>query len=174
MSRSGCESENGLSRSDFNDTLRERFARKCGSPDKRGCIPWLGSATSKGYGTFRAGDYVRTTAHRIAWVLKNGDLAPRLLVLHRCDNPNCVNAEHLFVGSQLQNTADMVSKKRHAWRNGTPWQKLGAEAAERINAFRALGFSQQHVANLFGVSRPLISMIENRKVQYAAASASST
>lgn len=170
--RSGCKSEAGLYRSAFNETLPLRFARKCGAPDANGCIPWLGSATSKGYGIFWYGSEgqkrLKTTAHRLAWALKNGDIAPGLLVLHSCDNPRCVNLAHLSIGTPQNNTDDMVSKRRHAWRERTPWQKLNATDGERIRDLRRTGCTQQQVADWFGVSRPLISLIESGKIQHSA------
>ena len=167
--RSGPKSVEGLSRSQFNETLAKRFRSKCGAPDARGCIPWLGSKTHRGYGLIQVGNRgsVKTSAHRIAWVLVHGDLPPDLCVLHRCDNPSCVNADHLFIGSVQQNVQDMVAKNRHPWRNGTPWQKLNSTDGERIRDLRRAGCIQQQVADWLGVSRPLISLIESRRVQHS-------
>lgn len=167
--RSGCESEVGLSRSDFNETLSTRFARKCGAPNDSGCIPWLGTKTAKGYGLLQVcgARSRKTCAHRIAWVLARGDLPPGACVLHRCDNPSCVNPDHLFLGSPKDNTEDMVRKERHPWRERTPWQKLNAVDVERIKDLRRNGCTQQQVADWLAVSRPLISMIEHGKIRHA-------
>lgn len=168
--RTGSRSLNGLSSLEFNDTLRTRFFAKCGQMNSDGCIPWVGTKTKRGYGLIQAAGIRsrKTTAHRIAWVLANGDLAPGALVLHRCDNPSCVNVAHLFVGSQQENVDDMVSKGRHAWKDGQPWQKLNDSDVFRIIEMRRSGFTQQDVAESFGVSRSLISMVENCKVKHAA------
>lgn len=167
--RTGCISETGLSSVEFNDTLKRRFAAKCGPKDSNGCIPWMGPKTYKGYGYIRIGNgySMRTTAHRVAWVLVNGNLKPALLVLHKCDNPSCVNPDHLFLGSQADNTADMVSKNRHMWRNKLPWQKLTDGDVETVFELRRSGYTQQYVADYLGVSRPLISLIESGKIQHA-------
>jgi HNH endonuclease/helix-turn-helix protein len=167
--RTGCQSKSGLSRSEFSRVTEGRFLLSCGFPDAHGCIPWIGSKTGKGYGTMRLGKPGSrgTTAHRIAWVLKFGDLAPGVLVLHRCDNPSCVNADHLFLGSAKTNTDDMISKRRHSWRDGAPWQKLNGVDAERVRDLRRAGCTQQEIADWLGVSRPLISMIENGHIAYA-------
>ncbi len=167
--RTGCKSQSGLSRQAFNKSLYQRFALKCGHADASGCIPWLGRTTNKGYGVLRTagGDSLRTTAHRFAWVIARGDLEPNQCVLHRCDNPACVNVEHLFVGSPKENTEDMVEKGRHSWRKALPWQKLAASDVHRISEMRSAGLTQQQVANSLGVSRPLISMIEHGRIRYA-------
>ena len=156
----------GLNRLELNETVERRFELKCGKPDANGCIPWLAGKTAGGYGIMTyAGKHGRTTAHRIAWVLKRGDIPPEILVLHKCDNPSCVNVEHLFLGSQLQNVKDMVGKKRHAWRDGTPWQDMYAEDWERVADIRMDSrYTQQEVADYFGVSKGLISYFEQGKL----------
>src|SRR5262245_32977559 len=152
----------GLTLAEASKTLPQRFSGKCAKPDANGCIKWLGSTTARGYGTLYFGKIqekmFRTTAHRAAWVLKRGDLSPEILVLHACDNPSCVNVDHLFIGSPKDNTQDMMSKNRHGWRGGTPWQKLVLTDQERIRDLRAAGYSHQKIADWFGVSRSLISM----------------
>ena len=159
----------GLSKSDFSATLLSRFSRYCGRPADGDCIEWTGTRTRKGYGVIRfspSGE--KTTAHRVAWVIRNGHIPPGLMVLHRCDNPRCVNADHLFLGSAKDNTADMVSKRRHPWRNWTPWQKLGASDGERVRDLRKAGCTQQEISDWLHVSRPLISMILAGKINHSA------
>jgi len=51
-------------------------------------------------------------AHRLAWEMTNGPIPNRSLVLHRCDNPRCVNPEHLFLGSPKDNMIDKMEKGR--------------------------------------------------------------
>jgi hypothetical protein len=72
----------------------------------KGCFPF-------GHGCFKA-ERKSWMAHRMAWVLLFGELAPNLCVLHRCDNPPCCNPAHLFLGTKSDNSADMISKGRHA------------------------------------------------------------
>lgn len=77
-----------------------------------GCWPWQGSKNQSGYGLYH---YMgkHTTAHRVAWQVFTGDRIPNgLLVLHRCDNPPCVNPEHLFLGTNRDNTLDAIAKGR--------------------------------------------------------------
>lgn len=73
------------------------------------------------YGTHRDGHYgeitvkkhIRFLAHRFSWELVNGQIADGLFVCHRCDNPKCVNPNHLFLGTQKDNMQDKVRKKRY-------------------------------------------------------------
>jgi hypothetical protein len=69
-----------------------------------------------GYGTIRLSRR-DVGAHRVAWTLTNGPIPAGLVVCHRCDNPPCCNPEHMFIGTQRDNLADMFAKGR--WRGFT-------------------------------------------------------
>lgn len=75
------------------------------------CHLWTRYKTHNGYGriTIR-GKKMRT--HRLAWEYENGEIPEGMYVLHKCDNPACVNAEHLFLGSHQDNMEDMRRKGR--------------------------------------------------------------
>lgn len=77
-----------------------------------GCWNWRGAKVF-GYGvTSYQNRQVR--AHRLAMHLwRRMDIRDPRAVLHRCDNPSCFNPKHLFLGTQLENIRDMVSKGRH-------------------------------------------------------------
>lgn len=78
-------------------------------------MEWTG-ATLKGYGQIGDGRCLRYT-HRVAWELVNGPIPDGMHVCHHCDNPPCCNVDHLFLGTDADNNADMIAKGR-AW-----WQK---------------------------------------------------
>ena len=83
------------------------------------CWNWTGTRDAKGYGQARLGP-VRTTAHRLMWMLTQGPIPhPRLWVLHKCDNPSCINPNHLFLGTGKDNVDDMVAKGRAGWQKAT-------------------------------------------------------
>ena len=69
------------------------------------CWLWQGSVTSDGYGRFHMSGKTHS-AHRIAYMLRNGMIEDDLHVLHKCDNPPCVNPAHLYLGDHYQNMQD--------------------------------------------------------------------
>jgi hypothetical protein len=89
--------------------------------ENTGCWNWKGSRLrgSHPYGqTFYQGKHIlvhRLSAH--LWL--SMDLTDKRLVLHSCDNPTCFNPKHLFIGTQLENVADMLSKRGHYQSNKT-------------------------------------------------------
>lgn len=97
----------------------ERFEGKFVPEPNSGCWLWIGGCCSGGYGTFFYGlDHKRDNmpciigAHRMSWILYNGELPSESWVCHRCDNPACVNPDHLFLGDSKINVEDKIAKGR--------------------------------------------------------------
>lgn len=91
------------------------FCRLLSAPTKTGCLEWLGMRKPSGYGVIFVGRY-RMAAHRYSYQYTHQvTLQPDQFVCHKCDNPSCVNPDHLFIGSAKDNVADMIAKGRAAW-----------------------------------------------------------
>ena len=147
------------------ERLRKRFwLRTKAMPSV--CIEWTGP-TRKGKGRLPYGSimfYWRGKkiqgTHRVSWILKHGDITT-LQVLHSCDNPKCVNPDHLFEGTQLDNVADAKNKKRA---RGVPNNRHSAKITkEQADAIRRSNESNTVLAKRYNISWTSISQIKSGK-----------
>jgi hypothetical protein len=149
-------------------TTEERFWSKV---EKTGhCWIWAAARTRLGYGKFMLGSRTDGTAHlcmahRVAWKLAGRADPGALFVLHRCDNPSCVNPDHLFLGTHEDNMADMKAKgrgvKTHPKHRGSlnHQAKLTEDDVLDIRATYAFGALQSDLAKEYGVHFGTISSI---------------
>ncbi len=139
-----------------------RFRSKVRVAEADGCWEWSKGGNEFGYGHFYLSG--RTTyAHRVAWALAHSDPGG-LAVLHRCDNPRCVNPGHLFLGTLLDNNADKQAKGRQARGSDQGSAKLTANQVLAIRDRLDGGDSCALIARDLGVSRALISHIHNGRL----------
>jgi hypothetical protein len=105
---------NGKYMGGFTFPIAVRFNNKYIVDSITGCWVWNDRLTNKGYGKIYSGLCKKELlAHRVSWVLANNSIIPNgIKVLHKCDNPACVNPNHLFLGTQKDNVLDMLAKHR--------------------------------------------------------------
>ena len=131
------------------------------------CWEWQGQRWRHGYGMFSVGGNQfreRAFAHRVAFSLTNGPIPDGLWVLHRCDNPPCVNPAHLFLGVAQDNSTDMVRKRRHKYGERNHNHKLTDAQVVSIRARYAQGsISQKQLGSEYGVSETTIHVIVTGK-----------
>lgn len=142
----------------------------------RGCWLWTGGTSPKGYGIFRLSSGRGTTAHRYAFLTAGGVIEDGQLVCHRCDNPRCVNPEHLFAGTPKENTQDMLAKGRgyggdshHLRRDPgrvrgmkNPTRKLTEDDVREIRKLAGV-LTHKEIAARFGVGAAAVSHVINRR-----------
>ncbi len=139
-------------------SIPERFFAKVTKTD--GCWLWTGSADDDGYGDFRIGrKELREKAHRWSYRFYKGTIPEGQMVLHTCDNPPCVNPDHLYSGNALNNATDCIQRNRKP--RGAFWKRsnLTDEAVVQLRDMYRDGIEIREIAKVFSVSHGLISSI---------------
>jgi len=143
-------------------TLEEKFFRKV--IKNNGCWGWKGVLYSTGY-AYLSERGVRIGAHRLSYQIYKGEIPKDLFVLHSCDNPSCVNPEHLRVGTSKENMRDKVQRNRC---NNPTGEKHGNAKLTwiKVKEIRRLyisgKYSKQGLGRIFNVSEACIRSIINR------------
>lgn len=154
-------------------TLRARFDAKWAVDPETGCWVWNASRTNprrgRGYGRISIGGALYV-AHRVAWRLFRGPIPTGSRVLHNCDNPPCVNPEHLFLGTQADNISDAASKGRLVPptrpRESAPRGERSPQAkltTSHVIAIRASTRSHSALAREFHVTPQAIAAVRGRR-----------
>ena len=132
---------------------------------RTGCWNWTGSFRKDGYGKLLVGSKIdgsrRTvTASRASYETFVGKIPPGMVVCHKCDNPRCVNPDHLFVGTWKDNFDDMVRKGRRHQARGSHigCSKLTEAVVRRIKQSPK---STKELADRYGVHVSTIQKIKN-------------
>lgn len=130
-----------------------------------GCWLWIGELTKKGYGNtnMSTGDYKLRGSHRISYYLHNGPFDYKLCVCHTCDNPSCVNPQHLFLATSPENTEDMRRKGRASKGSHRPTSKLKESDIIDIRNKRQLGKSVIKLSKEYSICRTTVYGILHNK-----------
>ena len=147
------------------DTQEDKFWSKVKIGNSDECWEWQRGRDKNGYGKFTA-MRIQMKSHRVAWALARGKIPDGLLVLHKCDNPPCVNVNHLYLGTWQDNMDDKVSRGRaYSPQGEKQWaSKLTTEDVLKIRQLQSEGkFTQRQLGNIFQVTESQISHIVHRK-----------
>jgi hypothetical protein len=140
--------------------ILQRFNAKWRLDKRSGCWNWTASTAGKGYGQFRIpGTRKNIYAHRLSYEIHKGPIPEGILVLHSCDNPRCVNPDHLSLGDSGDNLKDMAAKGRHLFGELNAQAKLTGRKVHAIHDAAARGSTQKQIAERFGVGQMTICRI---------------
>lgn len=127
-----------------------------------GCWVWSGTCQRDGYGSLSINSKP-VRAHIFSYKTFVGEVTKDLCVLHTCDNPLCVNPDHLWLGTRAENNADRAAKKRSADSKGEKHNQAKL-TADQVAAIRKDSRQQKTIAQQYGVSQSCISRIKSNNV----------
>lgn len=128
------------------------------------CWIWTGLLYQQGYGQFTTRQITEHKAHRAVWLAVHGELSSTICVLHKCDNPSCVNPNHLFLGTHKDNSDDMIHKGRGCRGINKKAAKLSEDEVREIRRIYAEQKPKcRDLGKQFGVSHTtVISILHQR------------
>ena len=144
------------------EILKNKFEHNYMPEPNTGCWIWIAASSNFGYGIIANG---RTTigAHRVSYMIYKGIIPKGVLVCHTCDNAYCVNPEHLFLGTQIDNMRDKMAKGRHVARKSEcNLSKLTKESVLQIRELSKSGLNNNQISKIVGTSRANISHVVRR------------
>jgi len=149
--------------------MQDRLNSKFIKDPKTQCWNWKNDLNKDGYGRITVSGK-RYYAHRFSWIVHNGEIPADLYVLHKCDNPRCVNPKHLFLGTQKDNMADKESKGRSnniknlkkitGSKNGASY--ITEAIVLEIRKLHSEGVNQKDLARQFGIGNATVWAIVHR------------
>lgn len=149
---------------EYKEKTKKRIIKNSIIDDITGCWNWVKCKTG-GYGNIGYNKFV-FLAHRVSYALFIGTFDESLLVCHKCDNPACVNPDHLFIGTQGDNMRDCISKKRFNRQNdirkgekNSGFKISDAQIMEIFNKITT-GLSQTKIAKEYGIGDSSVSRIK--------------
>lgn len=147
-------------------SVEERLFRHIEKTDA--CWLWQGRLVGKGYGSIGLGGAgaKQKLVHRLSYEIHKGQIPEGMVVMHKCDNPRCVNPDHLEAGTQSQNIKDAFARGRKInLPSGLKGEDHGASklTSDQVLSIRASSLSLNELSALYGVSRSAIERVRYRK-----------
>lgn len=126
------------------------------------CIEWTGHRIAFGHGRYTTGPHARKLAHRVAFEEACGPIPKGMCVLHRCDNPPCINPDHLFLGTRQENNRDRDKKGRGGSAKGEAngKAKLTTKGVCEIRRGTREGERQCDIAKRLGVNPRTVRSVQ--------------
>lgn len=135
----------------------DKFYSRIEFRDNSDCWWWTGPKTPSGYGCFAPKHKVMYSTHRLAWEINKGPIPTGMHICHICDNPPCVNPDHLFIGTNQDNVNDRVAKGRQQRGQSHGQSILTEDHITQIRALVHYGVKQTTLARMFGVKRSTVN-----------------
>lgn len=153
-------------------TIFKRFAKHTRYNPENGCWEWTGALRSKNseYGAINIGGRIKL-AHRVSYELYKGEIPKGMSVCHKCDNPKCVNPDHLFIGTHSDNMMDAYQKGRLDVPEGVKFKKGNMPANATITKEQAVqvklaikgGMGNKEISETLGIKYGTIVDIRRGK-----------
>lgn len=148
------------------EKVLQNFWKKVNKRSDNECWEWIGAKVRGGYGSSSIQKRL-FQAHRLSWIIHNGEIPKGMLVCHTCDNPPCVNPSHLFLGTHLDNAKDRVLKNRQA--RGDHWGKELKYPFDLIIKIRTIyeteNISMHEISRRFNITYSHVNAILHRRVR---------
>ena len=132
-------------------SLEETFLVARGEPTSTGCIEWQGSINGNGYGEI-VRDGKSSYMHRYAYEREHGPIPAGHVIRHTCDNPPCVNPDHLIPGTHHDNAMDAYKRLRHKRGTAHRSAKMDDEVVRELRRLREAGMSYASLGERFGIA----------------------
>lgn len=113
------------------------------------CWIWQGTRNEYGYGIFLLPGEIPVRAHRYSFENFKGEIPDNMVVMHTCDNPPCVNPDHLRLGTKADNNKDTAMKRRHNY-GLKHWN--GKLSEKQVAEIRNSDKTQRELAEIYGIS----------------------
>lgn len=145
----------------YESSSLDRFVTKFEIDPITGCWNWVAGLSDDGYGQFTY-DGKTITAHRWAWQHFVSDIPKGMHLCHVCDNRRCVNFDHLFIGTNLDNMRDKAAKGRSTKGENSHLSKLKEQDVLAIRALHKEGYILHALAKIYNIQHSTIGYIVNR------------